>query len=228
MMRLTVWLLLLLTTDVLATPPCQRTYRTTTSIGAENDVSMRYLKRLLQTIQCPLKIVPYELSHQRRVRLLADGEIDLVMEASKLPERDSYAWFSLPYRDEKTLLITLRDKSPINQVKHINDVFTQRLTILSPAGGWFGPDVERERQHWRESHLLIVYKDPIPGFRDLRLGRAQLLLTTDLVFREHQLDDLVTLPFVVHQEAVYIMFSKRTVSAAEVAVFNDAIQLQRF
>ncbi len=227
-MRFTAWLFLLMSTGVLATSPCTRAFRTTTDIHRENDTAMHYLKRLMTYMKCPLVIVPYELSHQRRFRLIADGELDLVMEASKLPERDSYAWFSLPYREEKTVLITLRSNTQTKSVNHIDDIARQHLMTSAPAGGWFGPDVEREREMWRQQHLLIAYKDPQTGLRDLRLGRAQLMLTTDLVVRDLAQQDIAPLPFVVHKEPVYIMFSKRTVTPEDIQLFNHAIQHLRY
>jgi len=205
---------------------CTRHYRTIALSTAISDVSAVFLQRVMTEAHCQLIFVPYGLTNQRRLRLIADGEIDVVAEASRLPEREEYAWFSLPYRDEKTFLLGRRDDAAITNVRHVNDVARLQLRILAPDGGWFGPELQRERQTWRDLKLMVPFRDPASGMRDLRLGRANLLVATDALNQQQlaaQLD-LYVLPFIVHTEAVYLMFSKRTVSIQDVELINKALQ----
>lgn len=205
---------------------CERIYKTTAlSENIEDDISIPYLRSIMDKAGCRLEIVPVALSHHRRLRLIESGELDVVGEASILPERNAYAWFSRAYRIEKTVLIGLRNNTTIASVHHINDVADQGIHILSPAGGWFGADLERERQRWQQLKLIISFKDPLVGLRDLRLGRGQLLVTTDALVKTMfaRDSDVYVLPFTVHQEPVYFMFSKRTVSEKEVHFFNQLI-----
>ncbi len=225
MHRLLFNVLLILSLSVEA-EPCARIYRAAgESLTITPHSSIGILQTMTSFLGCQLTIVDYQTNHSRRIRLLENGQTDVMPEASWRIEREAFAWYSEPYRDEVVILVALKTVTH-QDIQHINDVAKLSKRILTLEGGWLGPDVERERSHWHSNKLIVDYKDPTVALRDLRLRRADVMLTTDLVY--HQVlqtpSDLVVLPFEVHREAVYLIFSKRTVSEAEVANFNRAIQ----
>lgn len=219
--------ILLMALPVTATrADCQRVYKSVAlSEIASTDSSIPYLRRVIETMGCRLDLDLASTSHQRRLRLLETGQIDILSEASWLPERETYAFFSSPYRNEKTLLVGLKHNAALNEVKNLYDIAKWKLTILAPDGGWFGPDVQHERERWRKENLMVVYKEPALALRDLRLHRAHVMLITDAQRQIYVRDspDVFTLPFLVHEEAVYFMFSKKTITESEVHAFNHAL-----
>jgi polar amino acid transport system substrate-binding protein len=205
---------------------CARDYR----IAAESPVidpnsSAGILQQVIAELGCKSVIVDARTSQERRLQLLAAGAIDLMSEASLRPERTVYAHYSKPYRDEVTLLVVRADIGD-QGIHHINDVLRLKKRILAPDKSWYGPDVERERESWRERGLLLIYKDPAAGLRDLRLKRADVMLCPDSTCASGsaELNDLMILPFEVHREAVYFIFSKRTITLSDVDRFNQALR----
>lgn len=205
---------------------CARVYRVAgESLTNNAESSLGILHEVITLTGCQMQVVDKETSHLRRLRLLEKGDIDLMAEASWRLDRLAYVHYSIPYRDERILLAALKttDVQTINNVKDIAD---RKKTVLMMAGAWYGPEVEILRPQWQALGLMIDFKDPEMALRALRLHRAELLIISDLIYFKlwHQPEDLLLLPFDVHREAVYVMLSKKTVTEAEVELFNVALR----
>ncbi len=208
---------------------CSRVYRTAfESEIIQPNSPVAFLKQTVEAMGCKLIVVDTQANHDRRLDLLEKGKIDLVAEASYLSDRDSFALFSTPYRDEVTLLAVMKSKGD-QHIRALTDIVRLRKRIISLDGGWLGPSVEVERERWRKLGLMVAYKDPLQALRDLRADRADVMLGTDLIFYQMlgNPDDVLILPFELYRDPVHIMFSKETVSEKEVEQFNVVLRQWR-
>lgn len=221
-----------------AKPLCARALRTAFP-AAESSFRLletqtpdfRFLQYTAKQLGCEISVVPTPVSFARRMRMLADGEIDVLTLASVRKDRQEFAYFSDAYRNE-TYRIFVRPDSPW---KHL-DWPTLRNTehaIIAPAGGWFG-------DRWQELQPLLIAQQRLQPYHSVDQGLRQLYATPPrgdwLMVDELLLQYVVrgssysmprALDLIVTTESVHLMFSKRSVPAELVQQFNRQIAMHR-
>lgn len=163
----------------------------------------------------------------RNLTLFEKGEVDLMTGASRTPARLKLAWFSAPYRDETVGMFALADK--IAQYRHIHsfaDFVAGPLSLMAPRAGWYGQAFENETPALQRAGRLSRFGDFSQGIRMLSAGRASFMLG-DAAAVEHAAARagvrVQPLPFWVEQAPVHLMFSRATVTEADVARIDAAI-----
>ncbi len=163
----------------------------------------------------------------RNTYLFERGKIDLMLGASRTPERETGALFSVAYRDETVALFAL--EASYAQFRHVRsfvDVLQQPQAILAPTVGWYGPDFASHVLQLRKEGRLSLFTNFRQGINMLVAGRAGFILG-DAASIEHAAAArevrVRALPFKLLQAPVHMMFNRQTVSAGDVRLIDAAI-----
>ena len=228
MVKVTIaWLLLLCSNVVWA--HCSRTLsviREASPAEFNADILER-VSAIFAHANCPIQFKTVTGNMHRTHRMLAEGQLDVLIEASYREERQSYARFSLPYRVEKTYLFSLSQNVDKYQIRHVSDLVDKPWRIIDQGKAWFGPDWESLRSALAETGRLIDFRTGEEVIRDLKLHRAELVIATDLTRHTYltEKNGVQPLPLLIHEEPVRIMFSRLAVSEVDVEAINQAIRV---
>lgn len=206
---------------------CERPLRFSEIDGvSENYLARVIAMEVVPAMGCvlePVKMIGASLRHQQ---MLQKGDLDMMAEASRTPERERHAWFSLPYRVERIVLIRSRNSERARQVLSIDDVLGRKLKIIDAGTNWLGPEVARLRPQWRSAGLMVAEDKPDVAMNALRDGRVDLAISSDEFFQsiraEYPTLEMVLPP--VYEAPVHFMFSKRSVSREQVDRFDEALR----
>ncbi|MDN2710989.1 transporter substrate-binding domain-containing protein [Janthinobacterium sp. SUN118] len=191
--------------------------------GRYTGLDLELLQAIFREARCTLVTLP-ELPTARRQLLFQQGGLDLMLAASETPERQSYARFSISYRDETVGIFS----KPGNQ--HPIDSFAQlargKSTLLAPKVGWYGPQYAAARPVLEKEGRLNAFGSFQQGIRMLDAGRAELLMGDVLAVRhEARLQGVAlnALPFLALRAPVHLMLNTHSTSSADLARLNAAI-----
>ncbi|MEG1115596.1 MAG: transporter substrate-binding domain-containing protein [Janthinobacterium sp.] len=194
--------------------------------GRATGLDLELLRAIFQEARCTLVTLP-ELPTARRQLLFQKGGLDLMLAASETPERQSYARFSMAYRDEAVGLFSKSGAPAVHrQITSVAQLARGKSTLLAPKVGWYGAQYAAARPALEKAGRLNAFGSFQQGVRMLEAGRADLLLGDVLAVRhEARLQGvaLSTLPFLVLRAPVHLMLNAHTTSAADLARLNTAI-----
>ncbi|WP_349356709.1 substrate-binding periplasmic protein [Shewanella jiangmenensis] len=166
--------------------------------------------------------MPAKRSHQ----LLRVGKVDIMMGASKTDDREAYAVFSSPYRQEVVGVFSL-DSQKLGDIVSWTQLMNSGLRLLVPQAGWYGSDYEASRSELEHKNLLVESPDLLRSVQMLARNRAELAL-----------GDSLSLPYIASQTEhlhlyrhtarlsesdIHLMFSKAAMSEAEASSIERAI-----
>ncbi len=206
--------------------PCEQVFRVPYDKPHENrQPGYDVLETVLKHMGCRIEKHYLEATIARHHRALAEGKIDILAEGSYLPEREHYAWFSQPYREEEVLLIGRRQDPRTANIQDLNAILDRRLRLFIDEHAWWGPDVRRLLPTWKSQQLTLPVSEVGAGYAELNNARGDVLITTDASFKviAPQFPQLHVVKSNVYREPVHFMFSKKTVSRAQVDAFNEAL-----
>lgn len=240
-----VWLILLFYMPVLtAAPmldwPCQRTVisRSATNmppysyLNAQQELTgfrIEFIQQVFGRLGCKLEILT-DSPWKRSLMLLENGEMDMLMNASKSAEREVYAWFSAAFEQEKVALYVKTDPhyhQPM--VLSLQDIVSRGLNIGVIRGNYYGEQFATMLQQSDLSSHVVEAIDKPSLYALLLKDRVQLYLdyypNGQLALRDEKLDNQIMLhpmpPMVIGQ--VHFMFSRKSVSPAFVLRFNQEL-----
>ena len=171
---------------------------------------------------------------KRTVAEVRAGTIELATGASFTEERGEFARFSHPYRREYMTLFMRRvdlERYPLTTLAGLTAYPELRVAAL--AGSWYGHEFDHQmRDNARFRRMVHLNTDYVLLFRWLKLGRMDVVLN-DLYNGLHLLGEVGALelmdvhPYVVNDNFVHIMLSRRATSEADYRRINDAITALR-
>lgn len=201
-------------------------------VSVGNTVSgldVELVQAVAEGMQCKLDVV--QGSWLELLTLLKGGEVDFVLGASKTPDREEFAYFSEPYREERFQLYVRQGQADLP--------FTDIKGFIA-AGHKVG--IVNEYFYGDEVAALYAdeaHKDKFVGAIISELNMARLLdeeidgLLEDSfvgasILRRKGLDKYIQ-PHSISLGAsdVYVMFSKSSVTEQQVQQFNRALQQLR-
>ena len=233
---------LLLTLVLMQEPAaCERTLKVAASgvWGAQREqqltesaIDQEWLNAIAEVAGFCLLAEGRETLIARRLALLESGTVDVLVGASRTPDRERYAWFSRPYRDERVLLfVRAEQRQQFQHVRQFNDLQQLSKPWLAVRDSWLGPAYAAARQDLLQSQRVFEFDAYPQGLAMLRYGRGHLLLAPDAFgyfLQQEAVHDIVPLPTVIHREPVFFMLSKASVTADELARFDQALlQVQK-
>ncbi|GHG72178.1 periplasmic solute-binding protein [Alishewanella longhuensis] len=188
------------------------------AVGMDIDI----LQALAAELNCDLQLE--QDTWTALLTKLRDGELDLLPGASRNIERENYAWFSEPYRQEQFVLYTRNDA---------NLEFADIPTLLA-AGNRIG----LVSDYYYGEEIDSLYGSTPQAFVSAQIAELNLarLLDEDItaaledsyvataILRRKGLDrDIVASSLRLPASDVHLMLSKTSISEAQLAELNAAI-----
>ncbi|MCP3322727.1 ABC transporter substrate-binding protein [Aeromonas hydrophila] len=171
-----------------------------------------------------------EMPWARVLRELEFGTIQLTMSANQTAERDLYARFTLPYRNEETvLLIRRQDKGRWQEITQLSDLLSRPdFTIGLLRNFDYGTDFRTFMQSPQMQQRLLVRLKMEPLIKLLLAGRIQGVVMDPMGLQQLNLaglplDQLTTL-LDIQQTPVHLMLSRRTTTPQQLQRLDEAIR----
>lgn len=171
-----------------------------------------------------------EMPWARVLRELEFGTIQLTMSANQTAERDLYARFTLPYRNEETvLLIRRQDKGRWQEITQLSDLLSRPdFTIGLLRDFDYGTDFRTFMQSPQMQQRLLVRLKMEPLIKLLLAGRIQGVVMDSMGLQQLNLaglplDQLTTL-LDIQQTPVHLMLSRRTTTPQQLQRLDEAIR----
>ena len=174
-----------------------------------------------------------EVAWTQQLSMLKEGQIDVAMGVSKTPARESFAHFSIPYRQERVHLFVKKGNVSNYQLPTLASLAGTKLKIGTEQGYYYGDlfdQLSDDPNFTARFHEVVGVEENI---RMVLNGKLDGLLADPNTMRA-TLDRLqLTGKFEAHPLSIYstdihFMFSKRSVPEKTVKIINDAIvALQR-
>ncbi len=171
-----------------------------------------------------------EMPWARVLRELEFGTIQLTMSANQTAERDLYARFTLPYRNEETvLLIRRQDKVRWQEITQLSDLLSRPdFTIGLLRDFDYGTDFRTFMQSPQMQQRLLVRLKMEPLIKLLLAGRIQGVVMDPMGLQQLNLaglplDQLTTL-LDIQQTPVHLMLSRRTTTLQQLQRLDEAIR----
>lgn len=172
-----------------------------------------------------LKLMPWK----RTLLALKFGTIDAALGASRMTERESYAWYSRPYRRETMVMFMRRDELTGDEFMPLSEIVSGKRRIGVLLGSWYGdefaslyksdPSLRKMVLQTPEYEVLFQWlmKDRVDVvFNDLFNG-IYILKSMDAI------DQIGVHPTTLNDGYIHIILSKLTVSEATVGALDQAI-----
>jgi polar amino acid transport system substrate-binding protein len=181
---------------------------------------------ILKEAGCTLQLLP-ELPAARRQREFQQGRLDLQLAASDTPERHDYARFSVAYRYETVAVFSAASQQQrYRGLASLDAIARQRLPLLAPKIGWYGPAYARLQPELEAGGRLSTFLSFQQGVRMLNAGRAGLIMGDTLALRHEaraQGVALAQLQFTVLRAPVHLMLNRASTPPAALDAINAAI-----
>jgi polar amino acid transport system substrate-binding protein len=201
-------------------------YIYTDAQGQATGLDIELAKAIFKEAGCILQIGA-EVPRKRRQYMFSRGEIDVMLAASKTPEREAFSRFTNPYRNESVSLFTTPNQLEKYQaIDNFDAILKQRITLLAPNAGWYGEDYKSHYFWLNEANLLSPFESFTQGIKMFEAHRAELIMgdTGALVYEAKQKNvPMSALPKLVLNDNVRLMLNKKSTTEADLKKLNAAM-----
>lgn len=174
---------------------------------------------------CKLKLT--QIPWTRALLYIKDGKLDAYAGASFTTERNIFAYFSEPVREE-SMVIYLNNKFK-NKFKFntLSEILEKEIKIGITRGFFYGKEFEelKESKNFEKVFLTVNLDDQ--NFSKLRLGRIDGLITDKYVgydyLKKNKMEKDHYQLAVVHDNNTHVLFSKVSVEPNTVETFNKGL-----
>jgi polar amino acid transport system substrate-binding protein len=169
-----------------------------------------------------------EIPAKRALKMLENGEVDMVAAASVTPERQAYGYFSKPYRSERVVMFVRRDDPVARSIDRFADVLAVHLRVAAGSSGSYGPAYDAARPGLEAAGLLTLNASLEQRLQQLARHRVDVVVEDEVAAAStaRKLGLTASLQEAgapLSEEPVRLLFSRKSVSADLVAVVNQAI-----
>lgn len=185
------------------------------NIFSQTDICLRFLK------------MP---SSSRQLAELKKGTIDFIYAASFTNDREKYAIYSEPYRQETVRLFWKKAELIEYQNASLADLFTAQLRVATNRGahiGGYGEALTKKENQPYISNVPTIER----RMKMLTFNRVDFTLEDEVAGRyylkSHPESSIEMHPFVVYQNEVSLLFSKKTISIHQVEKINRIINANK-
>ncbi|WP_259780767.1 substrate-binding periplasmic protein [Aestuariispira ectoiniformans] len=191
-------------------------------VGLDVDI----VQAVMVTMGCGLEL--REIPPKRAQRLLATGGLDLMAAASLTPQRQDFAYFSRPYRDERVVMFVSQGRYSTLKDLTLADAVDQGYRIAAGVGGWYGPEYGNLKDRALKAGVLKLNSSTAQRIRMLLAHRVDIVVADLYVGYHHAIlegkaADITELPHVLNSDPVHFMLSRKTNTADQVEAFNKAL-----
>ncbi|MEP1447327.1 MAG: transporter substrate-binding domain-containing protein [Paraglaciecola sp.] len=160
---------------------------------------------------------------------LKEGEVDILLGASKTESREQFAFFSDPYRIEEFSLYIRKDDTQTAEYKTLKDFINNGSQIGIVGDYVYGPEVS----------ILLDGADTSKYFVNAIMGELNVARLLDgdidgfledsfvgatLLRRKALHEYIVAHGLTIHTGDAYVMFSQKSVSLEQLSTFNEELQ----
>lgn len=110
----------------------------------------------------------------RQLLSLQDGSLDLMVSASRTPDREAYALWTEPYRPKQGALLGLRQ--PARPIQHLRELAQQPVRIGMVRGTAYPGEFVEAQQSPGFARRLVPLRHNEQGLQLLREGRLDYLI----------------------------------------------------
>lgn len=202
------------------------------STTASDELQFRLDNELLENIMsiAGCEFESTTLPFKRILEGIKHGSLDGTVAASKSPEREEYAWFTAPYRPEIIALFMRADDIQSFHPQRVSDLVKTQGKIAVGIGTWHGAQFEKLVETNAAFRARLLYIDDA-HLQHVSLDRHRAnMLVGDLHYSSHilrrhgLLGRILPHPFPISTEDVHLIFSKKSVPAADIGTINAAIE----
>ena len=198
--------------------------------GVITGLDIDLIRSILNNMECTLDLK--NTSWKRLLTQTQKGEIDLVSGASLTEEREKWAYFTAPYRQERRVLFILKGEKHKYPLSNLNDIITSKFKLGVTRGVYNGDEFTKLMQNPSfTKQLQTVSKESINP-KKLMKGRingyiADAISGSQLLREMGLLEKVEIHPLTIHSSDVYVMFSKKSTSEELVKQFNSSLEKLR-
>lgn len=186
---------------------------------------------VLQKLGCSYEFV--NMPWSKNLQKVETGTVDMALSASKLPDRERYAYFSDSYRQEEIHLFTQKDTPQKFKIDKLEDIIHTSFRLGVVEGYEYGPLYEKLAKLPDFQNRLIPVKIPHENLENLILNKIDGFLDDPISINTYLKEgfeydktklDLIQYPFLITRNPIYVMFSKMSVQKKYVEAFNTELQ----
>jgi polar amino acid transport system substrate-binding protein len=187
-------------------------------------------QRILTQAGCKVRWHTTSMTGERILRSLQQGQFDVMIRASKTAQRQEYAYFSDPYRDEVVGLFS-RKKLELPSTFSLVDVLERKLRVIGPVSGWYGDKFEMLRAKWIQEGYYTAYPDAKRATELLFIepSRGHLLLVDADIFYHHlgeeRYEQVKLVGKNLYISPALLMFNQKSLEKSDLIAINQAIFL---
>lgn len=197
------------------------------SEGVLTGADIELIKAVAEEIGCTLSFrgMPWN----RILLEIEKGAMDVTSSASRPPERDRWAWFSMPYRRPEVALFVRKGETRTRQLRTLADIRRIGFRLGLIEGYFLGNDVESLVADPAFAPLVEGAADYAINLNKLMHGRIDGFLVDDVhVLRAEAqalgvLDAIERHPLPVEGVDLHYMFSRQSVPRDVVDAFDRAL-----
>ena len=197
--------------------------------GQISGMDAELTKTILAHIGCEVSWHTRPMTGARILQRLEQGKIDVMVRASKTPDRESYAFFSRPYRSEIVGVFALKQNN-LSSSLTLAEGLDKNLRLIGPASGWYGEEFERLRVKWKARDMYTAYPNAEIATKMLfaKSKRGDLVLADADIFYHYLGEERKALVNRIgpwfRLVPTHLMFSKKTVSDGLIQAVDKSIE----
>jgi polar amino acid transport system substrate-binding protein len=187
-------------------------------------------QRILTQAGCKVRWHTTSMTGERILRSLQQGKFDVMIRASKTVQRQEYAYFSDPYRDEVVGMFS-RKQLKLPSTFSMVDVLARKLRVIGPVSGWYGDEFEMLRSKWKKEGYYTAYPDAkhATDLLFIEPSRGHLLIVDADIFYFHlgkeRYDQVKLVGKNLHISPALLMFNQKSLEKNDLIAINQAILL---
>jgi len=203
-------------------PPYQYLSENNQAKGVQIDL----LNSLAAEANCTLNYV--QQSFSQNVADIESGKIDLMADTTVTKERQSYAYFSAPYRNEILLLYVSKNRVASCKNRPLSEIMDGQFRLGLTRDNLYGKKVDAIQKNKNYKNTIVYLKENKDALTSLLSGKIDGFFEDPIVLayelkKRKLLGQVKSCRTEVYGANVSLMFSRKTVSYEVVKRFNQAL-----
>jgi len=199
-------------------------YHFTTADNAVRGIDVELVQALATEANCTVDFI--EGQWVDLLTQLKAGDIDVLAGATLIAERESYAWFSTPYRSEEFELYSTTDAELPAQ--EFGTLLGQGFRIGLTDGYIYGESISSSQNDSFYADQFVYASIAEMNFTNLADGSidgflADPFVTAAIIRRNGWHDQVRATGLMISNMPVSLMFSRATTTQAQLITFNNAL-----
>ena len=156
---------------------------------------------------------------------LEKGRVDVLPAASFTQSRAQYSYFSTPYRRERMRLFWYKDNK--YRTADLAELLARNKSIVVNSGGYYGSEFEQLSQS--NDYKELIVRVPLLTHRlyMLKARRVDFMIDDEIsgqyLISQEKISGIELHPYVIHDNPIQFMLSRKTVSQQDVNKINASI-----